>query len=220
MIDRNYFLKNGRAGDLWILARYLYRIGEEPILSDREYDKLTRLFEEKYREPFKEYLDRTYDDDPIPYALLQEVGLRPYIPVRKDGREELYDISSEFNNLLSNNDEESFSLLDYLVRRCSSLFGNNRVSSVITEEDFDILSKGLHSIVIKDKDRKNIISAGLDGLVGTKPIDDSVRKLLKNFLELDSITVACIPIIQKHCLKTIKTDIGEFQFRYKQMVWW
>ena len=30
------------------------------------------------------------------------------------------DISSEFNNLLSNNDEESFSLLDYLVRRCSS----------------------------------------------------------------------------------------------------
>lgn len=30
------------------------------------------------------------------------------------------DISSEFNNLLSNSDEESFSLLDYLVRRCSS----------------------------------------------------------------------------------------------------
>lgn len=30
------------------------------------------------------------------------------------------DISSEFNNLLSNNDEESFFLLDYLVRRCSS----------------------------------------------------------------------------------------------------
>ena len=104
--------------------------------------------------------------------------------------------------------------LDLTDSETSSLFGNNRVSSVITEEDFDILSKGLHSIVIKDKDRKNIISAGLDGLVGAKPIDDSVKKLLKNFLEFDSITPACIPIIQKHCLKVIKTDIGEFQFRY------
>lgn len=136
MIDRNYFLKNGRAGDLWILARYLYRIGEEPILSDREYDKLTRLFEEKYREPFKEYLDRTYDDDPIPYALLQEVGLRPYIPVRKDGREELYDVLNEEKSLSINsvtNYRDTYNFVMDKVQQKQDLVASLKMDGVNTK---------------------------------------------------------------------------------------
>lgn len=62
---------------LWILSRYLYRVGEEPILTDATYDKITELLKEKYYDVAKEYLERTYDDDPIPYAILKMVDMEP-----------------------------------------------------------------------------------------------------------------------------------------------
>lgn len=63
--------------EIWILSRYLYRIGEKPLLSDAQYDVITRALKEQYPEEAKEYLERTYDDDPIPYELLEEVNIKP-----------------------------------------------------------------------------------------------------------------------------------------------
>lgn len=104
--------------------------------------------------------------------------------------------------------------IDYTDADTSAFFGTNRKSKKIEESDFELLSSGFHSIVIINSSGKRIISSGLDSLIGTKPLDTDIKRLLKNFLEFDSITNACLPIIQKHCIKTINTDIGTFTFRY------
>lgn len=84
------WMQNGRYGAVWVLARYLYRIGEEPLISDAMYDQITKGLKEKYYDVFKAYLERTYDEDPVPYDLLNEVGIEPVKFVTKEGREELY----------------------------------------------------------------------------------------------------------------------------------
>lgn len=66
-------------GTLFILARYFYRIGE-PILSDAYYDVLEKALREHHYETFKEYLNRTYDDDPVPVDLLNIIGINPIQP--------------------------------------------------------------------------------------------------------------------------------------------
>lgn len=66
-------LAQNRLEDVYALIRYLYRIGE-PIVSDTLYDR----FELNVRQvcPDSPYCTRTYDDDPIPYQLLKEVGVQ------------------------------------------------------------------------------------------------------------------------------------------------
>ena len=56
-------LSEKRYFDIWILARYFYRIGEAPIITDSVYDRMTNLFKEKCYDELHAYLDRTYDDD-------------------------------------------------------------------------------------------------------------------------------------------------------------
>lgn len=84
------WMKNKRWGAIFILARYLYRVGEEPLISDAMYDNLVTVLKRDYYDSAKEYLERTYDEDPIPYTLLEEVGIEPVKFVTKEGREELY----------------------------------------------------------------------------------------------------------------------------------
>lgn len=84
------WLEKGRYGAVWVLARYLYRVGEDPLISDAVYDSITRSLKAKYYDVFKKYLERTYDEDPIPYKLLEEVGIEPVKFVTKEGRKELY----------------------------------------------------------------------------------------------------------------------------------
>lgn len=67
-------LRAGRMEDAYILARYAYRIGEQ-IVSDHTYDGFERKFKELH--PDSEYVSRTYDDDPVPYALLREFSICP-----------------------------------------------------------------------------------------------------------------------------------------------
>ena len=69
-------LESKRLGDVFILARYFYRIGEQ-IISDQMYEKIVTAI--KYFKPpeLMEFLDRTYDDDPIPVELLKEIGVEP-----------------------------------------------------------------------------------------------------------------------------------------------
>ena len=91
----NDLVKAKRYADLWILARYFYRIGEAPIIPDHVYDQLTDVLKREQYSTLKDYLERTYDDDPIPYALLQELGVKPYVPVSSEGRSELFALLNE-----------------------------------------------------------------------------------------------------------------------------
>ena len=70
-------IENKRYEDLFILSRFLYRIGK-PILSDKIYDKLEKSFIQQGI--LEDFTSRSYDDDPIPYKLLEEFGLLKLVP--------------------------------------------------------------------------------------------------------------------------------------------
>lgn len=70
----NQILESDRLEDIFILSRYFYRTGE-PIIEDYKYDALVNYFKEKGT--MTDYLNRTYDDDPIPTDLLMEIGENP-----------------------------------------------------------------------------------------------------------------------------------------------
>ena len=72
-----------RYEDLFILARYLYRIGR-PIMNDTDYDKLEKTF--RQHGVLSDYLNRTYDDDPIPVELLKELNLEHFIIEQKGSK--------------------------------------------------------------------------------------------------------------------------------------
>lgn len=108
-------LSEKRYSDIWILARYFYRIGEAPIITDSVYDRMTNLFKENCYDELHEYLDRTYDDDPIPYDLLEEIGVRPYVPVTKVGRNDLFDLLNEDKSLSIDSIVNYRSAYDFLM---------------------------------------------------------------------------------------------------------
>ena len=108
-------LSEKRYFDIWILARYFYRIGEAPIITDSIYDRMTNLFKEKCYDELHAYLDRTYDDDPIPYDLLEEIGVRPYVPVTKIGRNDLFDLLNEDKSLSIDSIVNYRSAYDFLM---------------------------------------------------------------------------------------------------------
>lgn len=78
-----------RYADLFILARYFYRIGE-PIMDDYEYEELLLNVRKRCSQQISDYLDRTYDDDPIPLKLLNEIGVEPISIKHDDSRERLF----------------------------------------------------------------------------------------------------------------------------------
>lgn len=108
-------LSEKRYFDIWILARYFYRIGEAPIITDSVYDRMTNLFKEKCYDELHAYLDRTYDDDPIPYDLLEEIGVRPYVSVTKIGRNDLFDLLNEDKSLSIDSIVNYRSAYDFLM---------------------------------------------------------------------------------------------------------
>lgn len=77
MMTIDDLVKQNKWFHIWVLARYYYRIGEEPLLSDAHYDKLTELLRVKCYDLVKDYLNRTYDDDPIPEDFLRLIGEEP-----------------------------------------------------------------------------------------------------------------------------------------------
>lgn len=87
-------LHQKRFGDVYVLARYFYRIGE-PFLPDADYDKMEGIVRQYAYSLYKEYLERTYDDDPIPVELLQLIGRKPVFGVKKEERAELYNYLNE-----------------------------------------------------------------------------------------------------------------------------
>lgn len=61
----------------FIISRWLYSIGEIPLLTDEEYNLIVET--EKNNPLFKPYLQRTWSEDPCPTELLIENGLSQYI---------------------------------------------------------------------------------------------------------------------------------------------
>jgi len=90
------WMKERRVGDLYILARFTYRVGY-PIMEDGLYDKLEE-FCRKYGIA-EEYFDRTYDEDPIPYDLLREADMESIVPMPEEAISEYYDYFNEEKTL-------------------------------------------------------------------------------------------------------------------------
>lgn len=89
------FMDNRQWGAVYILARYFYRIGE-PIISDALYDNLEKHIRGNYYERYEQYLTRTYDEDPVPYAYLKLIGINPVVPSPADPEDqELYGYLNE-----------------------------------------------------------------------------------------------------------------------------
>lgn len=65
-------LQQRRVVDLFALVRYLYSIGS-PVKTDQQYEFLENFLRDKGMAI--EYLMRSYDDDPVPYKLLEEFNL-------------------------------------------------------------------------------------------------------------------------------------------------
>lgn len=70
--------------ELYILMRYLYRVGD-PIVDDHEFDNYELLMKEKFLN-LEEYYNRTYDDDPIPFSLLEKYALLEHQKIDGDTR--------------------------------------------------------------------------------------------------------------------------------------
>lgn len=83
ILSRNYskiiseFIESNELGDLFIFSRFMYRIGE-PVIYDRAYDLLERYFRDTGK--MTSYINRTYDDDPVPFELLQSLNLMSVVP--------------------------------------------------------------------------------------------------------------------------------------------
>lgn len=93
-------IREGKLGAAYILARYFYKIGQ-PKIDDAMYDRLEKTIKEKAYDQYKEYLTRTYDDDPVPVQLLDYIGVKPVFGALNKDRLDLYGYLNE---------EKSFSI--------------------------------------------------------------------------------------------------------------
>lgn len=67
-------IEKGARFPAYVLARYCYRMGL-PTIDDAVYDQLEMYLRENEYERCKAYLERSYDDDPVPVKLLEVVGI-------------------------------------------------------------------------------------------------------------------------------------------------
>lgn len=67
-------IEQGLMFPAYIVARYCYRVGL-PTISDADYDQLEEWLKIHEYERCKNFLERSYDDDPVPYALLERLGI-------------------------------------------------------------------------------------------------------------------------------------------------
>lgn len=63
-------IRLGKLLPAYVAARYCYKVGL-PTLSNETYDRLEEELRKNHYEECKEYLERSYDDDPVPSKLLE-----------------------------------------------------------------------------------------------------------------------------------------------------
>lgn len=90
-------IESERVEDAFILARYMYRVGE-PIIDDVTYENFVAKIRGKFPrlEPF---WDRTYDEDPVPYDLLDEFKLQEVGVAKTEYTEDLQKLFGEDKSL-------------------------------------------------------------------------------------------------------------------------
>lgn len=72
MFNSAELIKKGRVVDLYLLARYCYRVGND-IMTDSDYRLVENFIKENNLCP--DVVNRSYDDDPVPMSLLEEFGM-------------------------------------------------------------------------------------------------------------------------------------------------
>lgn len=109
MVDKGFIVKtltekvegrvpSVRLADLYILARYCYRSGD-PLIDDASYEKLQNALVNAGISSLQEYFDRTYDDDPVPFSLLEEFQIEYNKPLISKEREQYVSILDEDKSL-------------------------------------------------------------------------------------------------------------------------
>ena len=63
--------------ELFVLSRWVYSIGEEPIISDTEYNQLVTYMKQLH--PDNEYVQRSWSSDPCPVDLIKKVNKPEWI---------------------------------------------------------------------------------------------------------------------------------------------
>lgn len=100
-------LNCGNIAKIWIVSRYFYKIGD-PIITDETYELYTNAIK-KHKEASKalaEYLNRTYDDDPIPVELLKQFDIEVETNIDSDDLENYQEKEKYFKIL---NEDKSLS---------------------------------------------------------------------------------------------------------------
>lgn len=99
LVEATQSLLDGkRLEDAYAMMRYAYRIGEQ-VISDVKYDSFEVQFRRHF--PVSEYCNRSYDDDPVPYRLLEEFGILPAS----------FNSESDYNDMVQAlNDDKSLSM--------------------------------------------------------------------------------------------------------------
>lgn len=110
------FCKQKRFHDVYVLARYFYRIGK-PIMDDTTYEILEKAVEDVYKTELESFFSRTYDDDPTPFVLLEEIGVEPILPTIDEEHQELVKVLDEdksFSIRSVTNYQEAFQYFQWL----------------------------------------------------------------------------------------------------------
>lgn len=111
-------LKSKRLADIFILSRYFYRIGE-PIISDELYEKVLNAINHFRPKELIAYLNRTYDDDPVPVDLLKEIGVEPVKFFNAEEKSTLYHYLDEEKSLSINSVTTYLDAYKYFYRYCT-----------------------------------------------------------------------------------------------------
>ena len=72
MFNSAELIRKGRVVDLYLLARYCYRVGND-VMTDSEYRLVENFIKENNLCP--DVVNRSYDDDPVPMSLLEEFNM-------------------------------------------------------------------------------------------------------------------------------------------------
>lgn len=113
MLDCVNLIKKGRITDLYVLARFYYKIGEE-LIYDKDYATIHKYLQKNNL--LSDYTERSYDDDPVPYSLLEEFNLMDLVP-KFEGSLSIYDKAVEDEKSISIREIGSFKeTYDYFMR--------------------------------------------------------------------------------------------------------
>lgn len=229
-------IKYGRVVDLYVLARFCYRVGEELIdsstgnpIDDALYEKIHNVV--KLQGNCSDIVNRSYDDDPIPYSLLREFNMMDLVPDFSKWSDK-YGRAIEDEKSMSINAIESYKeTYDYFMDKlgetlvmstkvnginCKSYYsreqeeGNNNLDFRIAKsrgrngESFD-LTKGLSRIVPTTIKEPNVGLSHSDVFqTDTEPNDKQVNP----FKDANALFIHGEAVVSSSAIGVLKSPTG------------